>query len=464
MPIPSERLPLDVIRSQARIHVAQRGDAGTNLYLSSAVYRAGEVIQPGRAEIVVPRDSVIVFADDEPLKNWGHRCRYLLHNPKSGALTGEIAALLPPTLDFGEHFVAFHTPIVAADTTSAQWPIASLPWWLFGDPARDWHAILYAGASMNRHVNDIEFLYRTLVNVYRIPASQITVLSYDGTLAYNDASWQRYAGPIGNWPGDNTPYQMTINRSGTRAELLAAIAAVGEQLRPDSKLLLHTNNHGNTVNGVSTIISYEGDDTSQSDLADAIAALPAFASLMVMMEQCFAGGFIDPIIDASPAQCTSVATAVDANTSSDGGAEFDPFALAWINAMAGAYTDGSALSPQPATDSEGFVNAKNAFDYGKATDTGADDDPQFSANACGAATTLGSHRPYIQIPIHWRYLFPWQILPDPGPEQIAQLAARVDTALRNGRLAKPLSALFDNVGAETSEIIKERLEKGRQSK
>ena len=71
MPERSEGLPLDIIRSQARIYVAARGEAGTNLYLHDAIYRAGEVLQPGRGDIVIPRDSVIVFADDEPLKNWG---------------------------------------------------------------------------------------------------------------------------------------------------------------------------------------------------------------------------------------------------------------------------------------------------------------------------------------------------------------------------------------------------------
>jgi len=464
MPDRAQKLPLDVIRSQARIHTAGRGDVATNLYLHDAVYHAGEVIQPKREHIVVPRNSVIVFADDEPLKNWGHRCRYLLHDPKTGALTGEIRALLPPTLDFGEHFVPFHTPVVSSSHAAERWPVVALPWWIFPDPARRWHAILYSGASMNRHVNDVEFLYRTLVNVYRIPKSHITVLSYDGTLAYNDASWQRYTGAIGDWPGDDTPYQMKIDGAGTRAELLAAIAAVGEQLGPNDNLLLHTNNHGGTMNGVSTIISYSGDDTTESDIKDAITALPAFGSLMVMMEQCFAGGFIDPIIDASPAQCTSVATAVDANTSSDGGAEFDPFALAWINAMAGGYADGSALSPEPAKDAEGFVSAQSAFDYAKATDTGPDDDPQFSADACGGGTTLGSHRPYIHIPVQWRYLFPWQVIPDPGPEQIAQLAARVQTELRTGRLAKPLSAAVDQLGVQITRTVKTQVNATRRAR
>ena len=465
MPESRDGLPLDRIRSQARIHLARRGDAASNLYLHDAVYRAGEVIQPRRADVVVPRDSVIVFADDEPTKNWGHRCRYLLHDPKSGELTGELTALLPPTLDFGERFVAFHTPVGSASAAVAErWPVVTLPWWVFADQTRRWHAILYAGASMNRHVNDIEFLYRTLVNVYRVPKSRITVLSYDGTLTYNDGNWQRHVGSIGNWPGDNTPYQMKIDGAGTRAELLAAIAAVGEKLRPQDNLLLHTNNHGNTVGGVSTIISYEGDDTTQSDLADAVGALPELNSLMVMMEQCFAGGFIDPIVNASPARCTSVATAVDANTSSDGGAEFDPFALAWINAMAGAHADGSALSPEPTTDAAGFVTAQGAFDYAKATDTGPDDDPQFSANACGAATSLGAERPHIRIPVDWRYLFPWQIIPDPGPEEIARLGRQIEAEIRSGRLAAPLGVELEKAGLQVSKLVKKQLKQERPAR
>ena len=78
---------------------------------------------------------------------------------------------------------------------------------------------------MNRHVNDLEFLYRTLVHLYRVPAANITVLNYDGTLDYNDASWQQVPPPVGNWPGDNTPYQMKINGPGTKEALIAAITA-----------------------------------------------------------------------------------------------------------------------------------------------------------------------------------------------------------------------------------------------
>src|SRR6266542_7041473 len=135
MPEPTQDLPLDVIRSQARIHLARRGDAGTNLYVHGAVYRAGEVIQPRRADIVVPRDSVIVFADDEPTKNWGHRCRYLFHDPKTGELIQELPALLPPTFDFGARFELFHQASTVSAVSRSQYPLLYLPPWLYLESA-----------------------------------------------------------------------------------------------------------------------------------------------------------------------------------------------------------------------------------------------------------------------------------------------------------------------------------------
>jgi hypothetical protein len=454
MPERVDGLPLDVIRTRARIHMASAGDSGSNLYVRDAIYRAGEVLQPKRADIVVPRDSVIVFADDEPLKNWGHACRYLLHDPETGALTGEIGALLPPAVEFGRDFVAFHVPTAFGSQSTVKWPVVQLPPWWFPELASNWHAILYSGASMNRHLNDLEFLYRTLVNVFAVPASNITVLSYDGTLCYNDANWERHQGSIGNWPGDGTPYQVKIDGPGTRAALLDAIANVGGMLGPYDSLLLHTNNHGNTVNGGSTIISYSGDDTTQADLSTAVSALPAFSCFMVMMEQCYSGGFIHPVIDASPAKCTSVATAVDANSESAGGPDFDPFALDWIEAMASTTPDGTALSPPAAS---GPPTAQQAFDYAQATDVGNGDDPQFQTSGGGESCTLAPYIEVVPLPWRWRYLLPWQIIPDPSPEQISELASEVRALVASGELSRPLSEIFDSAAAEVTAIVRDRL-------
>ena len=391
-----------------------------------------------------------MFADDEPLRNWGHACRYLLHDPESGRLTEEIPAVLPPTLDLGETFEPFHLPTRFHTADHLTWQIVELPPWLWLYENTHWHAILYSGASMNRHLNDLEFLYRTLVNYYRVPPSNITVLNYDGTLTYNDGDWSPHQGSIGNWPGNNTAYQIQIDDAGTRDNLVAAIEAVASKLGPDDNLLLHTNNHGNTVNGVSTIISYSGDDTTPDDLSAAIKTLPEFKCFMVMMEQCYSGGFIQSIIDASPAKCTSVATAADANHTSAGGPDYDPFALDWIEAVAGTTPDGTALSPPAAV---GPPTAGQAFNYALTTDTGVGDTPQFQASGDGANCCIGVARHYIPIPVEWRFLFPWQILPDPGPEEIAELSVEVDRLARTGRLSAELGEVFGSVEARISEVV-----------
>lgn len=63
----------------------------------------------------------------------------------------------------------------------------------------------------------------------------------------------------------------------------------------------------------------------------------------------------------------------------------------------------------------------------------------------------------IPIPIAWRYLFPWQILPDPGPEQILQLSAEVEARVRSGALPESLSAVFEQVQARIDEAVRRAL-------
>ena len=123
------------------------------------------------------------------------------------------------------------------------------------------------------------------------------------------------------------------------------------------------------------------------------------------MEQCYSGGFVDSVISSSTAGCTSIATAVDATTSSDGGADFDPFAFAWIGALAGANPDGSSLATPPVP--SGCVSANAAFQYASSNDSGKDDNPQFQQNTpCGGAVCLTEDRVSVQVPQNFRFLVP----------------------------------------------------------
>jgi hypothetical protein len=122
--------------------------------------------------------------------------------------------------------------------------------------------------------------------------------------------------------------------------------------------------------------------------------------------------------------------------------------------MAETTPDGTAVNPPVST---GTVTAQDAYNFALVSDVGKGDDPQFAANApCGASSTLLGER-FVIIPIAWRYLLPWQILPDPSAEQIRQLSAEVEARMRRGTLSEPLSAVFEQVRARIDEAVKNTL-------
>jgi hypothetical protein len=136
-----------------------------------------------------------------------------------------------------------------------------------------------------------------------------------------------------------------------------------------------------------------------------------------MMEQCFAGGFNQRIIDNSPASRTSVASAAIATQTSIGGPSFDPFARDWIAAMHKANPDGSALSSNPDTSGDGRVSANEAYAYANLVhdpwDTPNYSESSASAGRCRLGVTWYLW-PWIQLYLERRWKRPW-------PEAIERL-------------------------------------------
>jgi hypothetical protein len=99
---------LDKIKLHAVSHVSPDARLATNLSIDRHVYQSGEEIGPPRRRIRVTHRTIVVFADDDPRANWGHRCRYLLYDADSGELTREVEARLP-----SGHLEPFHQPVTA---------------------------------------------------------------------------------------------------------------------------------------------------------------------------------------------------------------------------------------------------------------------------------------------------------------------------------------------------------------
>jgi hypothetical protein len=395
---------LERIQDDARLRLAFERPEPSNLYIETEVLRRGHTIEAQHQRIEIERDTVVVFADDEPLANWGHPCRYLLYEPENGELYRTVEAQFPPSLtDERETFKLFHEPVKFA-RPEILWPVA-WPWWRW--PKRfpgEGYAILFSGASNNRHTNDLEFLYRVLVNDYGWDDDNIYVLNYDGSIDYSGGPH-----PVGNWPGDGTAYQMTVNGQGTKSEFENVIDELKGRIGPHDRLLIHTNNHGGRDSD-SYLCTYSGPSYYPDDFAAKLSELPNFGCLIVMMEQCYAGGFNQRIIDNSPATNTSVASAAIATQTSIGGANFDPFARDWIAAMHKAGPDGSALSSNPDTSGDGRVTSKEAYNYANLVHH-SHDTPNYSESAtAGGRCRLGTSWwlwPYLYLYLERHWKRPW---------------------------------------------------------
>lgn len=357
----------------------------TNLYLDRRTYQKGENLGPEFQKIVVTQPSLLVFADDYPQANFGHDCRYLLYDPERGSPLREVPARFPPYLQKPPAtLVAFHQPIRVRPNPDIYrvLPILRCPILI---PDGNRYAILYSGMSNNRHLNDLEFCYRMLIDRYGFDPKHIYVLNYDGTRNTQE-------GPPAVWPGDGTAYRIKITAQGNRAAFQAAFNDLKTKLKARDLLFIHTNNHGDNSGGQSFLCAYPNwDEYWANDFCGDLKGLPTYKSLILMMEQCNAGGFNTPVLAASTAKDTSIASAAIATQSSwaspDG--NWDSFARDWIAAEAGHDPYGAALAFNPDTDGDGVIEAEEAFNYALAVKNPSDSPNFDESSEAGGDITLG---------------------------------------------------------------------------
>lgn len=372
-------------------------ERNVNLFLYNNVLNTGEKLKtfekPFDQEINIPVNTAFVLADLAPQYNWAHPCQWWLHYADTGELYARINASLPPIhfIQHSERSKLFHAPVKLIDTkvrrNNWETPIKFRSN-ILSNHKGERYAILFSGGSNNRHVNDIEFLYRTLIDKYGFNPANIYVLNHDGTINYNGEPQ-----PVKNWPGDKTPYKMKVTGQGSRAAFQKTIATLTTKIQSDDLLFIHTNDHGaGPGDGVNDycLVTYDPNGWipyyAQDFVLD-LKILPPFAELMVMMEQCRSGGFILPLTSHSPASKTHVATAVQASDRSLGGDDFDPFAEDWIAGVAGHYPNGDGLAQPVDTNHDGLISATEAFTYANAVHH-AGDTPTSSETPHGAGDSF----------------------------------------------------------------------------
>ena len=370
-------------------------------YIDEKILKKDKELIVYKNKYKVDTDSIVVFVDEEPGANWAHKCRYLLFDVNTGKVR-EIPEKFPPSLEkWPETLKPISEPPpkttaeILREKRKGQKKEGGSPFRVektrrffntksnAGECDKRW-AILFSGSTNRRHINDLEFMYRTLIDKYGYDPYHIVVLNYDGINAASGWSWSSgYA--------DSSAYTIQINGPGNRDDLIDALDTIGQQLDAESTLFIMTNNHGYESGGEYYICTHSGPSFSGTDMADRLSAMPVFKELLVAMEQCHSGGFIDPVINYSHATRTSIATACRADKSSWGTSVFDFWALDWITAVnEEGPTATYPLEQDPDYNSDGGISGYSAFAY-SLTWQYPYDTPQYKDSPldCGQTMFLG---------------------------------------------------------------------------
>jgi hypothetical protein len=264
------------------------------------------------------------------------------------------------------------------------------------------YAILFSGMSFRRHVNGLEFCYRTLVDHLGFATDNIRVLNYDGSLrAFGDEGGESRA----VWPGDGTPYRMVVNAEGSRAAFRQALGAIGGKLTAGDQLFINTTGHGghHGHGRGPDLITYPYCERFRCrDFCADLATLPPHRSLVVLMAQCFSGGFNQAVIDASRAASTFIASATAQTRQSFMSFEdrnWDSFQRNWIAALAGNDVDGAPIEANPGPAKRERITMREAFRYASTCrGTNPYDSPEFAASPDSAGDmTLGEDTTTVPI-------------------------------------------------------------------
>jgi hypothetical protein len=376
----------DTIKQVAATALPPASSGTTHLALAPGVYPAGHTFVLPDGEVTVRQTAALVLVDQNPGANWGHPCAYHFHDPTNGALLYTQPALFPPNLKGDVAFETFHAPL-ATRAVAAPKVAQTVDWrsingtQLVSAAQEERYAVLFTSQiSDRRHVDDLEFLWRTLVEVYGFAESCIYVLCYNGTIGSVDVPPNQFT----EWPGNNTPYRMKVHGAASTANLDAVFTDLAGKLKPDDLLLVHTNNHG----APSGLCVDESTVIAPGQFGSMIAKLPQHKSLVVTMEQCYSGAFQATVTGQSPATNTVFASAVPASLESAGGPYFDPWALALIEALRGSTPSGAGLPSNPDTNHDGLVSIVEARTWANAHDTASSDQPQYADRPAGCGNSI----------------------------------------------------------------------------
>jgi hypothetical protein len=156
-------------------------------------------------------------------------------------------------------------------------------------------------------------------------------------------------------------------------------------------LFIFTTDHGAQISGDYAYMNLWYQTITDNQFATEVAKVNA-GRIMIMMEQCYSGGFIDDLAGSNKV----IATACDYDEPSYARTDltYDEFAYHWISAVAGETPGGTPVDAD--YDNDGFISMYNAFIYASNSDT-KNETPQYNSTPSDMGTHLAMNGkiPYI---------------------------------------------------------------------
>jgi PKD repeat protein len=342
---------------------------GITVFAYPSRLNPGGFIQPwgDRPAIQLPTDApgTLIFIDENPNANWEHPCTYF-YVKEDGSYTAYPASSPPTNMALtlyagaipdveGMTFIPTGPIIdsILATSSSQNQVLAAETTACIPDTSHNYALLISGGVDRAhnpaRYYNDIKFMYNTLVSVYKYNKNNIRVLVSDGL----DPGYDQITGYSGTTPiyGNSNPdldgiAGSEINGDARKQTLNDTLrSAPFSTLTSADTLFIFTTNHGGLTTSkadpnTNDVILYLWNGEYMTD-KELVAALPKNTNaIIITMEQCYSGGFIDDFItDFATVNGGTVPTRVITTAAKgDEVSHSNDFSYYWISGVAGRDT------------------------------------------------------------------------------------------------------------------------------
>jgi len=319
-----------------QILVADTGHISVYSSYDSISDTTGIILLTGK-KISLPYNSSWVFlSDDDPFADWNHPCRYIIVNSENGDYTIDSADIYP--VGFQNAYGLILAPAILPPYVPPVPPCPDIAP-TYASPNPHLHAVLICGIENSRWDGNLAVMYNTLKEA-GYPTKNIDVLYCSGKT--DSTKWGSDFDHNGTCDINHTAYRDTINF------VFNQFATGQGRLGKEDQLLVYVTASGGYNNDTTPPMSYMAvpDPNSQyysSELVNAVRNIPC-AQMIFIMNPCYSGGFVHPLIGDSTAACRNriVQTAADTAQVAHpefwiSGESYDEFTFYYSAALRGHY-------------------------------------------------------------------------------------------------------------------------------